>query len=79
MRLREEDARPFIPFLGIELRRVDGKENGMEQSKELKEKLEQTETNEEAKKTIEDAGMILDDAELDQVAGGVAIMADVEA
>lgn len=37
---------------------------------ELKEKVEQSETKEEAKKTIEDAGMILDDAELDQVAGG---------
>ena len=37
---------------------------------ELKEKVEQAESKEEAKKTIEDAGMILDDAELDQVAGG---------
>ena len=37
---------------------------------ELKEKVEKTETKEEAKKTIEEAGMILDDAELDQVAGG---------
>ena len=37
---------------------------------ELKEKVEKTESREEAKKTIEDAGMILDDAELDQVAGG---------
>ena len=37
---------------------------------ELKDKVEKTETKEEAKKTIEDAGMILDDAELDQVAGG---------
>ena len=36
----------------------------------LKEKVEQTESKEEAKKTIEAAGMILDDAELDQVAGG---------
>ena len=38
---------------------------------ELKEKVEKTESKEEAKKTIEAAGMILDDAELDQVAGGV--------
>ena len=37
---------------------------------ELKEKVEQAETKEEAKKTIEEAGMILDDAELDQVSGG---------
>ena len=36
---------------------------------ELKEKLEKTESTEEAKKTIEEAGMILDDAELDEVAG----------
>ena len=36
---------------------------------ELKEKLEKTESAEEAKKTIEEAGMILDDAELDEVAG----------
>ena len=38
---------------------------------ELKDKVEKTETKEEAKKTIEEAGMILDDAELDQVAGGI--------
>ena len=37
----------------------------MELTKELKEKLEKAETKEEAKKTIEAAGMILDDAELD--------------
>ena len=42
----------------------------MELSKELKEKVEQAETKEESKKTIEEAGTILDDAELDQVAGG---------
>ena len=42
----------------------------MQLTGELKEKVEKTETKEEAKKTIEDAGMILDDAELDQVAGG---------
>ena len=38
---------------------------------ELKEKVEQAESKEEAKKTIEAAGMILDDAELDQISGGV--------
>ncbi|MBQ6442409.1 MAG: hypothetical protein IJJ13_07465 [Lachnospiraceae bacterium] len=42
----------------------------MQLTGELKEKVEQTESKEEAKKTIEAAGMILDDAELDQVAGG---------
>ena len=35
---------------------------------ELKEKVEQAETKEEAKQAIEEAGMILADAELDQVA-----------
>ena len=45
----------------------------MELSKELKEKVEKTETKEEAKQAIEDAGMILDDAELDQVAGGAEL------
>ena len=42
----------------------------MQLTGELKDKVEKTETKEEAKKTIEEAGMILDDAELDQVAGG---------
>ena len=37
---------------------------------ELKEKVEKAESKEEAKQTIEEAGMILDDAELDQVSGG---------
>ena len=43
----------------------------MELTGELKEKVEKAENKEEAKKAIEDAGMILDEAELDQVAGGV--------
>ena len=42
----------------------------MELSKELKEKVEKAETNEEAKKILEEAGVALDDAELDQVSGG---------
>ena len=42
----------------------------MELTKELKEKLENAESKEEAKKTIEDAGMELTDDEMDQVAGG---------
>ena len=42
----------------------------MQLTGELKEKVEKAESKEEAKKTIEDAGMILDDAELNQVAGG---------
>ncbi len=44
--------------------------NIMQFTGELKEKVEKTESKEEAKKTIEEAGMILDDAELDQVSGG---------
>jgi hypothetical protein len=43
------------------------KEIIMQLTGELKEKVEKTESKEEAKKTIEAAGMILDDAELDQV------------
>ena len=45
----------------------------MELTKELKEKVEQAKNAEEAKKILEDAGVILDDAELDQVAGGAAL------
>ena len=41
----------------------------MQLTGELKEKVEQAESKEKAKKTIEEAGMILNDAELDQVAG----------
>ena len=37
---------------------------------ELKEKVEKSETKEEAKKVIEDAGMELTDEEMEQVAGG---------
>ena len=37
---------------------------------ELKDKVEKTETQEEAKEVIEEAGMELTDDELDQVAGG---------
>ena len=36
----------------------------------LKKQVEQTESKEEAKKVIEDAGMLLTDDELDRVAGG---------
>lgn len=43
----------------------------MELTKELKEKLENAESKEEAKEIIEEAGITLDDAELDQVAGGL--------
>ena len=42
----------------------------MELTKELKEKLENAKTEEEAKKILEEAGITLDDEELDQVAGG---------
>ena len=44
----------------------------MKLTKELKEKVEKAETKEEAKKVIEEAGMILSDDELEQVAGGLA-------
>ena len=37
----------------------------------LKKQVEQTESKEEAKKVIEQAGMELTDDELDQVAGGL--------
>ncbi|MCR5399559.1 MAG: hypothetical protein K6E68_08525 [Lachnospiraceae bacterium] len=44
----------------------------MELVGELKSKVEKTENLDEAKKMIEDAGMILDDAELNQVTGGAS-------
>lgn len=37
----------------------------------LKKQVEATATKDEARETIRNAGMILDDAELDQVAGGI--------
>ena len=43
---------------------------------ELKEKVEKTETREEARKIIEEAGMELTDEEMDQVAGGIKIPRD---
>ena len=43
---------------------------------ELKNKVEKTETKEEAKKIIEEAGMELTEEELDQVAGGYKIPSD---
>ena len=42
----------------------------MKLTSELKEKVEKTESKEEAKKTIENAGIILSDDEMNQVAGG---------
>ena len=42
----------------------------MELSKELKEKVQNAKSAEEAKKILKDAGVELTDAELDQVAGG---------
>ena len=46
----------------------------MELTGKLKEKVEKTGSKEEAKKTIEEAGMILNDEELDQVIGGDKIV-----
>ncbi|MBQ6442618.1 MAG: hypothetical protein IJJ13_08535 [Lachnospiraceae bacterium] len=45
-------------------------EQYMQLTGELKDKVEKAESKEEAKQTIKEAGMILDDAELDQVSGG---------
>jgi len=42
----------------------------MELTGELKEKVEQAESKEEAKELIKEAGMILSDEELDETAGG---------
>jgi hypothetical protein len=42
----------------------------MELSKELKEKVDKAENKEEAKKILTEAGVALDDTELDQIAGG---------
>ena len=42
----------------------------MELTKELKEKVEQAKSAEEAKQILKDAGIELSDSELDQVAGG---------
>ena len=42
----------------------------MELINELKDKVDKAETKDEAKEIIAEAGMLLDDAELDQVAGG---------
>ena len=42
----------------------------MQLTGELKEKVEQAENKEEAKKILEDVGITLDDTELDQIAGG---------
>jgi hypothetical protein len=39
---------------------------------ELKEKVEQAESKEEVRETIAQAGILLDDEELENVAGGVA-------
>ena len=43
----------------------------MELTGELKEKIEKAESKEEAKKIIKDAGIELNDEEMDQVAGGI--------
>ena len=43
----------------------------MEQSKELKEKLENAKNAEEAKKILKDTGVELSDTEMDQIAGGM--------
>ena len=52
-------------------RPTSNKEATMKLIGELKEKVEKAETKEEKKALIEEAGMELDDEELEQVAGGV--------
>ena len=42
----------------------------MQLTGELKEKVEKAESAEETKKILEEAGVVLNDAELDQVSGG---------
>ena len=51
-------------------RKTKKEEDTMKLVGELKEKVEKTENQEEAKKIIEEAGMELTDEEMDQVAGG---------
>lgn len=46
---------------------------------ELKDKVAATKSREQAKEVIEDAGMILDDEELDQVSGGISYIAKPKA
>lgn len=47
----------------------------MELSKELKEKVENAKSAEEAKKILAEAGLELTEEELDQVAGGYPVFA----
>ena len=44
----------------------------MELTGKLKEDVEKAESKEEAKKILEEAGITLDDSELDQVSGGMS-------
>ena len=46
----------------------------MQLTGELKEKVEQAATKEEAKQAIEDADLKLTDDEMDQVAGGIDLL-----
>ena len=43
----------------------------MELTGELKEKVEKAENRDQAKKLIEEAGILLDDEEMEQVSGGL--------
>lgn len=49
----------------------------MELTSNLKKEVEATATKDEAREAIRNAGMILDDTELDQVAGGNDLTIDV--
>jgi cobalamin biosynthesis protein CbiD len=57
----------FIPDKPVLAERKDG----MELSKELKEKVQNAKSAEEAKKILKESGVELTDAEMDQVAGGM--------
>ena len=50
---------------------VDAGGIDMQLTNEMKEKVEKAQSKEEVKKILEDAGVTLDDVELDQVAGGL--------
>jgi hypothetical protein len=52
---------------------VHAKETVMRLIGKLKEEVEKAETKEEKKVLIEEAGMELDDEELEQIAGGVEV------
>ena len=55
----------IVVSIAVELLSFESRRKGMELSKELKEKVENATSAEEAKKILEEAGITLTDAELD--------------